>query len=122
MRVVGTACGLAIEGSGWVAPRRPRVTNAHVVAGESDTVVETGGDRRNCPRNVVVFDTRNDIALLRVPGLDLPPLALAANPAARTPGVILGYPEDGPFERGVRRASGDTQDVEHAERLRRRAR
>ena len=33
VRVVGTACGLGIEGSGWVAGPGLVVTNAHVVAG-----------------------------------------------------------------------------------------
>ena len=33
VRVVGNACGLGIEGSGWVAGTGLVVTNAHVVAG-----------------------------------------------------------------------------------------
>src|SRR2546421_56572 len=37
VRVIGSACGLAIEGSGWVAAADVVVTNAHVVAGEQDT-------------------------------------------------------------------------------------
>src|SRR2546425_2861008 len=43
VRVLGTACGLAIEGSGWVAEPDTVVTNAHVIAGEQDTTVEAGG-------------------------------------------------------------------------------
>ncbi len=43
---VGTACGLGIEGSGWIAAPDLVVTNAHVVAGESDTTVEVGGQRQ----------------------------------------------------------------------------
>src|SRR5256714_12423491 len=39
-KVLGTACGLGIEGSGWVARDGLVVTNAHVVAGESDTTVQ----------------------------------------------------------------------------------
>ena len=35
--MLGTACGLGIEGSGWVAGNGLVVTNAHVVAGEHDT-------------------------------------------------------------------------------------
>ena len=42
VRVLGTACGLAIEGSGWVIQPEIVVTNAHVVAGEQDTTVELG--------------------------------------------------------------------------------
>src|SRR2546421_368253 len=43
VRVLGTACGLGIEGSGWVAAADEVVTNAHVVAGESDTTVQLQG-------------------------------------------------------------------------------
>jgi len=41
VRVLGTACGLGVEGSGWVAAPGLVVTNAHVVAGEDDTTVAT---------------------------------------------------------------------------------
>src|SRR5919202_2041208 len=44
VRVLGTACGLGIEGSGWVARGGIVVTNAHVVAGETDTTVQLRGD------------------------------------------------------------------------------
>ena len=43
VRVLGTACGLGVEGSGWVARPGVVVTNAHVVAGESDTTVQLEG-------------------------------------------------------------------------------
>ena len=39
VKVLGTACGLGVEGSGWVAGPGLVVTNAHVVAGEDDTTV-----------------------------------------------------------------------------------
>ena len=97
VRVLGTACGLGIEGSGWVIGRDEVVTNAHVVAGERDTVVEIGGRPRGLAAIPILFDARNDVAILRVPGLGLPALALARDPAAQTPGAILGYPLDGPF-------------------------
>ena len=41
VRVLGTACGLGVEGSGWVAANGLVVTAAHVVAGEEDTEVVT---------------------------------------------------------------------------------
>src|SRR5947208_7540302 len=43
VKVLGTACGLGVEGSGWVAKPGVVVTNAHVVAGESDTSVQLRG-------------------------------------------------------------------------------
>jgi uncharacterized membrane protein required for colicin V production len=97
VRVLGTACGLGIEGSGWVIGRDEVVTNAHVVAGETDTVVEVGGRPPVLAAIPVAFDPRNDVAILRVAGLDLPALRLARDSHDGTAGAILGYPLDGPF-------------------------
>src|ERR671917_254 len=36
VKILGTACGVGIEGSGWVADAGTVVTNAHVVAGQDD--------------------------------------------------------------------------------------
>jgi S1-C subfamily serine protease len=98
VRVLGTACGLAIEGSGWVAQPGVVVTNAHVVAGEHDTTVEVGGNEPQLSAYAVAFDPTDDIAVLRVPGLSLPSLALVDNPPSGRAGAILGYPENGSFE------------------------
>jgi hypothetical protein len=98
VRVVGTACGLGIEGSGWVAGPGLVVTNAHVVAGETDTVVQVGGQPPDLPAQPLVFDPHNDIAVLRVQGLTQRALGLANNPAPETPGAITGYPLDGPLK------------------------
>ena len=69
VRVVGTACGLGIEGSGWVAGPGLVVTNAHVVAGVwTPRVDRNDGDLLDA--RVVAFDKLNDIAVLRVAGLD----------------------------------------------------
>lgn len=97
VRVDGTACGLAIEGSGWVAEPGVVVTNAHVVAGETDTTVEVDGQSPSLPAEPLAFNPTVDLAVLRVPDLELPALSLAANPASGTSGAILGYPENGPF-------------------------
>ena len=110
VRVVGTACGLGVEGSGWVAAQGLVVTNAHVVAGESDTTVEVGGHAPNLPTELVDFDVRDDIAVLRVPALGERPLPLAPNPAPGTSAAILGYPLDGPFDARPGRI-GQTQVV-----------
>src|SRR5579875_1062789 len=110
VRVLGTACGLAIEGSGWVAAPDLVLTNAHVVAGETDTVVERGGEPPELAAQLVSFEPQVDLALLYVPGLNLPPLHLAPHPAAGEPGVVVGYPEDGPLTLDPARL-GETQDV-----------
>jgi S1-C subfamily serine protease len=97
VRVLGSACGLAIEGSGWVAEPGVVVTNAHVIAGEQDTTVQLAGSSAGLPAQAIAFDARDDVAVLRVPGLSAPPLALVPAPASGAPGAILGYPENGPL-------------------------
>jgi S1-C subfamily serine protease len=87
------------------------VTNAHVVAGESDTRVEPNGDAPGLPAEALDFDPRDDIAVLRVPGLGAHSLALAPSAPAGTSGAILGYPQDGPFNAQPGRI-GQTRNVE----------
>jgi uncharacterized membrane protein required for colicin V production len=95
VRVLGTACGVGVEGTGWTARLDLVVTAAHVVAGQDDTVVELQSGAR-LPAQALAFDTRNDIAVLHVDNLGLRPLPLAH---ARTGAAVavLGYPENGPF-------------------------
>jgi S1-C subfamily serine protease len=110
VRVLGSACGLAVEGSGWVAEREIVVTNAHVVAGEQDTTVQEEGSGAQRSATVVAFDPVDDVAVLSVAGLSERPLALESSPAAGTPGAVLGYPENGPFDAQPARI-GATQQV-----------
>jgi S1-C subfamily serine protease len=97
VRILGTACGLGIEGSGWVAAPGFVVTAAHVVAGENDTVVQVGGQPPDYPATIVAFDAHDDVAVLRVPQLRLRALPIAASVRSGTAAAILGYPQDGPF-------------------------
>lgn len=111
VRVLGSACGLAIEGSGWIARPDEVVTNAHVVAGERDTTVEIGGHPPALEAEAIAFDPTDDIALLRVPGLGpIPPLRVLGEPVSGTAGAILGYPENGPYDVQPGRI-GRTQEV-----------
>jgi S1-C subfamily serine protease len=110
VRVLGTACGLAIEGSGWVAEPGVIVTNAHVVAGERDTTIQVQGDSPNLPAEAIAFDPTDDLAVLRVPDLHVPALGLDSDPSAGDAGAILGYPENGPFDVQPGRI-GRTQNV-----------
>jgi S1-C subfamily serine protease len=110
VRVLGTACGLGVEGSGWVAAPHIVVTNAHVVAGESDTTVEVGGNPPGLAADVVDFDPHDDVAVLRVPALTAPALQLASVPRPGASAAILGYPLDGPFDAEPGRI-GHTQSV-----------
>ena len=99
VRVLGSACGVGREGTGWVGAPGEVVTAAHVVEGEHDTVIEVGGNPPELPAEVIGLDTQNDIAVLRVPRLTAPALPLAADPPADRAAAILGYPNDGPFVR-----------------------
>lgn len=110
VRVIGTACGLSVEGSGWVARPGEVVTNAHVIAGERDTTVEIAGREPGLPAQAIAFDPTDDIAILRVPGLSLPSLKLLTEAPSGRAGAILGYPEDGPFDARAGRI-GTTQEV-----------
>jgi S1-C subfamily serine protease len=110
VRVFGDACGLGVEGSGWVAAPDLVVTNAHVVAGESDTQVQVGGVGRGLPAEVIWFDPHNDVAILRVPGLGLTPLSAVGSAHPGTSVAILGYPLDGAFDAEPGRV-GQTETV-----------
>lgn len=95
VRVLGTACGLGVEGSGWVVAPGIVVTNAHVVAGEDDTTIATR-DGASLAATPVHYDPRNDLALLRVDA-EIPALPLASRRRRGEGGAVLGYPENGPF-------------------------
>lgn len=108
VRVLGTACGLGVEGSGWVAEPDLVVTNAHVVAGEHDTTVTTQ-EGASLEATVVHYDPENDLALLRIEA-DLPALAVAPDPRSGAAAAVLGYPENGPYSVAAARL-GDTRDT-----------
>lgn len=103
VRITATACGFGVEGSGWVARPHLVVTAAHVVAGASGILA------RGHVATPLVVDRRNDVAVLRVPGLDAPALRIA-DPRPGASVAILGFPEDGPFDARPGRI-GQTADV-----------
>jgi S1-C subfamily serine protease len=108
IRVLGTACGLGVEGSGWVVAPGLVVTNAHVVAGEDDTTVTTKGGA-TFDATPVHYDPANDLALLRTT-TEIPALTFARNPSRGQSAAVLGYPDNGPFATAAARF-GDTREV-----------
>jgi S1-C subfamily serine protease len=108
VKVLGTACGLGVEGSGWMAAPGLVVTNAHVVAGESDTTV-SGPDGTKVDATPVHYEPINDLAVLRV-DLNLPALPTARNPSPGTSAAVIGYPENGGLTISPARF-GSTQSV-----------
>ncbi len=88
-------CGTLKSGSGWPITPTAIVTNAHVVAG-SDRVEILTADGRTRRAIVVFFNPDDDVAVLSVPGAGFVPLPLSASdPAPRTIGVVIGYPQGG---------------------------
>lgn len=98
VRITGTAfeCGSSLSGSGFVVAENRIVTNAHVVAGVTEPIVEAPGEPAVAGR-VVAFDPANDLALIAVSGLATPPLAIS-DPAAGSDVAVGGYPFGGPLE------------------------
>jgi S1-C subfamily serine protease len=91
VEIVSLGCGTGLVGSGFVVRPGYVVTNAHVIAGGRDISATVGTD--DSEATVVTFDPDLDLALLHVPDLDAPPLALASRtPPAGTEAAALGHP------------------------------
>ncbi len=95
-KITGVAsCSRGLEGSGFVyAPQRV-MTNAHVVAGIENPTVEVADKKYEA--TVVRYDPEVDVAILYVPELRVQPLNLDSSGKADASAVVLGYPENGPF-------------------------
>jgi S1-C subfamily serine protease len=75
------------------------VTNAHVVAGQDDTTVQPGGEGPSLEAEAVLYDPRNDLAILRAPGLGgVPALSLDVGARVGTSAAVLGFPDNGPYD------------------------
>lgn len=98
VKVVGTACGLGVQGSGWVAGGGIVVTNAHVIAGQENTTVQVGGEGPRYDAQAIWYDPRNDLAILRVPAIaEVSGLELDVDEDAGAAVAILGFPHDGAY-------------------------
>jgi uncharacterized membrane protein required for colicin V production len=99
---IAPSCSRQIDGSGFVyAPERV-MTNAHVLAGVTDPVVNVEGDEYDA--YPVFVDQEVDVAVLAVPDLPAVPLTFTAQPAeAGDDAIIMGFPGGGPFYVGPAR-------------------
>jgi S1-C subfamily serine protease len=113
VKVLGTACGLGIEGSGWVAEAGGVVvTNAHVVAGQDDTTVQLGGQGPRYDADAIWFDSRNDLAILRASGIaGARPLRIRQSAPAGTSAAVIGYPGNGPLDIRPARLGATTEVI-----------
>jgi S1-C subfamily serine protease len=88
-------CGAGVEGSGFLYSPHRLMTNAHVVAGVTDPQVRVGN--RNVEATVVYYNSDIDVAVLDV-DIAGPVIHFDDSGAAKDAAVILGYPNDGPFD------------------------
>jgi S1-C subfamily serine protease len=95
VRIVGSACGELLSGSGFVVSGDFVVTNAHVVAGvEGPQVQRQDGTSQSA--TTVLFDPQTDLAVLHVDTPAGQPLPLLSSRVGRgTGGATLGYPGGG---------------------------
>ncbi|GAA1344151.1 MarP family serine protease [Arthrobacter roseus] len=99
VKIMGTAfqCGQNQTGSGWVAAPERVITNAHVVAGVNEPVVQLPNGRSLAGR-VVHFDEARDIAVIAVSGMTANPLSLGQRLENGATAAFAGYPSGGPFQ------------------------
>lgn len=98
VKVTGTAwqCGQNQSGSGFVVSPGRIITNAHVVAGVAEPVIQTQNSGTHTGR-VVSFDPERDLAVIAVDGLPTPALQAAQTLTANSPAVVAGFPLGGPY-------------------------
>ena len=121
VKVEGVACRRIQEGSGFVVGPDLVVTNAHVVAGEDETVLERS-DGSEVRAEVVAFDANRDLAVLRADDIDRSALPLGDTEVGGT-GAVFGHPGGGPLRvapfqvgREVRARGTDIYDRNETER------
>jgi S1-C subfamily serine protease len=88
-------CGDGIEGSGFLYSPHRMMTNAHVVAGVTEPKVRVG--TRDVAATVVYYNSDIDVAVLDV-DIEGPVVHFDKTGEAKQAAVILGYPNDGPFD------------------------
>ncbi|MFY9614666.1 MAG: MarP family serine protease [Candidatus Dormiibacterota bacterium] len=93
VKIRSIGCGGEVFGSGFPVASDYIISNAHVVAGTHGTQVFVP-DGRRLQATVVLFDPERDVSVIRVPGLNMSALPMAA--ASRgTSGATIGYPGGG---------------------------
>lgn len=94
LRVVADGCQLRSSGTGFVISSGYLVTNAHVIAGSNNVIVQTS--QQSYPAVPVLVDLELDVALLYAKGLDAPALHFTSDePARGALGATFGYPGGG---------------------------
>ena len=104
VRVSGNAyaCNQNQSGSGFVAAKNRIITNAHVVAGVTEIVVEARNGQA-VSGTVVYFDPIDDLAVIATSSLSVAALGLSPDLEVGDDAVFDGYPFGGPFTSGPAR-------------------
>ncbi len=89
---VATSCRRHIEGTGFVYAQNKIMTNAHVVAGVNQDLQVIDYRNNVRPAKVVLYNPDRDIAILHVPGLDLPILRFDGTAEKGNDAVVAGFP------------------------------
>ncbi|MFI7438537.1 MarP family serine protease [Nonomuraea indica] len=95
VKVQGNAqsCNKHIEGTGFVYARERIMTNAHVVAGVTRDLQVIDSRSRRHKATVVRYNPQRDIAVLYVPGLDLPQLTFQHDGEKGDNAIVAGFPK-----------------------------
>jgi S1-C subfamily serine protease len=96
VKIIGTApeCSRRIEGTGFVFAKDRIMTNAHVVAGTQGQLKIQLPSGRTLTGNVVLYDSRRDIAVIYAPGLRAPVLQFSSDAQRGDPAVVAGFPKN----------------------------
>ncbi len=89
-------CGSGVEGTGFLYAPNKVMTNAHVVAGVTEPMIQDG--KKSRPGKVVYYNPDVDVAVVDVPGLDGPTIRFDLEGKEGQQGAVLGFPQDGPFD------------------------
>ncbi|MBF8193174.1 MarP family serine protease [Nonomuraea sp. K274] len=98
VKVQGNAeCNKHIEGTGFVYAPGRIMTNAHVVAGVKRDLQIIDADNVRHNATVVRYNPRRDIAVLYVPGLNLPQLTFDGDGSRGDNAIVAGFPKSKGF-------------------------
>ncbi|MFI7701844.1 MarP family serine protease [Nonomuraea sp. NPDC049480] len=108
VKVQGNAesCNKHIEGTGFVYAPGRIMTNAHVVAGVTRDLQVIDHNNVRHAAAVVRYNPRRDIAVLYVPGLDLPQLTFDGEGSRGDNAIIAGFPKGKGFTAEAARIGG----------------
>lgn len=111
VKVTSVGCGGEILGSGWVSSDERVVTNAHVVAGGTQFLVQVGGTGRPRRARLVAFNPDVDLAVLYIPGLTARALTTTSTLPDQSDVVVAGFPGGGSYTLLPGRVSGSLEAI-----------